>query len=62
MMAQLQDLPPGRPPNPSDPQIEALQAQLRQSQNELEQARQEKELRQILDSVLRTTAAKKNST
>ena len=60
MLAQLQDQPPGRPANPSDPQSESLKAQLRQAQDQLEQARQVKELGQILDSV-HPTQAKKNS-
>ena len=60
MLAQLQDQPPGRPANPTDPQTESLKAQLRQAQDQLEQARQVKELGQILDSV-HPTQAKKNS-
>src|SRR5437588_10298387 len=61
MLAQLQDQPPGRPLSPNDPDREALQVQLRQAQNELEQARQVKELRQILES-LQPTRAKKHPT
>ncbi|SRR6059036_3551640 len=60
MMAQRQDQLPGRPANPSDPEKEALKTQLHQAQTELEQARQVKELREILDS-FRLTPAKKNS-
>ena len=60
MMAQLQDQLPGRPAHPIDPEKEALQTQLLQAQSELEQARQVKELREILDS-LYSTPAKKNS-
>jgi len=60
MIAQLQDLPPGRPPTQSDPQIQSLQNQLSQAQEQLEEARQIKELRMSLES-LRSTQAKKNS-
>jgi transposase len=60
MLAQLQDQPPGRPVNPSQPQSESLKAQLRQAHDQLEQARQVNKLRQILDS-LHPTQAKKNS-
>lgn len=60
MLAQLQDQPPGRPENPSDPEKEALEKRLRQAEKELAQARQVKELRQILDA-LHPIRAKKNS-
>jgi transposase len=60
MMAQLQDQLPGRPAHPSDPEKEALQTQLRQAEAKLEEARQTRELREILDS-LYSTPAKKNS-
>lgn len=60
MMAQLQDQLPGRPTNPTDPEKEALKVQLRQAEAKLEEARQVKELREILDC-LSSTRAKKNS-
>ena len=61
MLAQLQDQPPGRPEKQSDPEKEALQKQLRQAQKELEEARQVKELRAILDELHPTRAKKKFS-
>jgi transposase len=60
MLAELADQPPGRPMTESDPEKEALKAQLRQAEAKLEEARQVKELREILD-VLHPTRAKKNS-
>ena len=60
MLAQLEDRPPGRPEQQSDPEKEALEKQLRQAEAKLEEARQVKELREILD-ILHPTRAKKNS-
>ena len=60
MIAQLQDQFPGRPAHASDPEKEALKTQLRIAEAKLEEARQVKELREILDS-LHPTRAKKNS-
>ena len=60
MLEKLSDLPPGRPAQLSDPEKDRLQEQLRQAQKELEEARQVKELREILDE-LKRTPAKKNS-
>lgn len=60
MLENLSELPPGRPPQPQDPEKDRLREQLRQAQKELEEARQVKELREILDE-LRRTPAKKNS-
>ena len=59
MMEKLSDLPAGRPAQPSDPEKERLQEQLRQAQQKLEEARQVKELREILDELRRTPAKKK---
>lgn len=59
MLAQLEDQPPGRPEKASDPEKELLQKQLRQARKELEEARQVKELREILDT-FQQTPAKKN--
>ena len=58
MLAQLEDQPPGRPENPSDPEKESLQKRLAQAEAKLEEARQVKELREILDIL---HPAKKNS-
>ena len=60
MLAQLEDQPPGRPQKQSDPEKEALEKRLRQAEAKLEEARQVKELREILDT-LPPTRAKKNS-
>lgn len=60
MMAQLQDQPPGRPAQTSDPEVESLQKRLHQAEAKLEEARRTQELRQILDS-LYPTPAKKNA-
>ena len=59
-MAQLQDQPPGRPPTQSDPQLQSLQTQLRQTHNELAEARQVQQLRERLES-FHSNRAKKNS-
>lgn len=59
MLAQLEDRPPGRPENPSDPEKEALEKRLRQAEKELAEARQVKELRRILDALPPTRAKKK---